>query len=206
MSKKYSPGTHPNSKKNLNGRGTSESAKKAWETKRAKYGPRGTLKPKKGRYKTKAGYVYLSMPDHPMADKRGYVREHVFVMCQSIGRPLKNGEVVHHKNEIKDDNRIENLELLTTAEHTKHHHKGLVKPNSIKNLRKMTSEWQRSIWESGVKDHLRSKPKTCDYCGNHFFAGNRNPKAKHVFCDRKCFHLFRKKNAKGKNQAPSDSV
>jgi hypothetical protein len=65
---------------------------------------------KGGRYISE-GYCFLRARGHPHAQQNGYVMEHVFIMSEHIGRPLKKKEIVHHKNGIKDDNRIENLEL-----------------------------------------------------------------------------------------------
>lgn len=77
---------------------------------------------KKGYY-IKDGYVFVHCPDHPKA-QRGYVKEHVLVLEKSLGRYLKSGEVVHHINGIRKDNRLENLELTTQSIHmTKHKNK-----------------------------------------------------------------------------------
>ncbi|MES2875418.1 MAG: HNH endonuclease [Bacteroidota bacterium] len=62
-------------------------------------------------YKIKEGYRYILKKGHPNAAKSGYIAEHVFFMSNHIGRPLFPKETVHHKNGIRDDNRLENLEL-----------------------------------------------------------------------------------------------
>lgn len=57
------------------------------------------------------GYAMLSRRGHPNAMKSGHICEHTYVMSEYLKRPLKKNESVHHKNGIRDDNRIENLEL-----------------------------------------------------------------------------------------------
>ena len=62
----------------------------------------------------KRGYVLVKAPGHPMAMVTGYALEHRFVMSNHLGRPLLPTENVHHVNGVRDDNRIENLELWST--------------------------------------------------------------------------------------------
>jgi|HubBroStandDraft_2_1064218.scaffolds.fasta_scaffold150476_1 hypothetical protein len=61
----------------------------------------------------KNGYWIIYRPGHPNArnEAKGRIFEHVFVMSEHLGRSLRKGEIVHHKNGNKLDNRIENLEL-----------------------------------------------------------------------------------------------
>lgn len=71
------------------------------------------------------GYKYILMPDHPKAKaKKGYIAEHVLVMEKKLGRHLKKGELVHHINENKLDNRLQNLKLFKNRlEHINFHAK-----------------------------------------------------------------------------------
>lgn len=71
----------------------------------------------------KGDYLYASVPEHPYCTKNGYVLLHRIVMENHLGRILKPGEVVHHKNGNKKDNDISNLELLTNSVHSTMHNR-----------------------------------------------------------------------------------
>ena len=45
------------------------------------------------------------------------VDEHRYIMEQYLGRKLSRDEVVHHKNGEKDDNDVDNLEVMDLSEH-----------------------------------------------------------------------------------------
>jgi hypothetical protein len=70
---------------------------------------------------SKGAYNYAIVRDHPNRTKKNYVLEHRVVMENHIGRLLTSDEVVHHINEDKKDNRIENLSISSLSEHTRHH-------------------------------------------------------------------------------------
>jgi len=71
----------------------------------------------KGGVQNSSGYRLIRMPEHPNSQKgSGYVMEHILVMSQHLGRPLLPEENVHHRNGVRDDNRIENLELWSTSQ------------------------------------------------------------------------------------------
>jgi len=79
-----------------------------------------------GRFVTSHGYVAVRVdPGHPHAwgahPRVKYAYEHILVVMVRTGRPLRDDELVHHKNGDKRDNRSENLELTTRREHAVHH-------------------------------------------------------------------------------------
>jgi len=68
--------------------------------------------------RSKSGeYIYVKSANHPLKNKGGYVFEHRLVMEKHLGRYLERNEQVHHINQNKSDNRIENLELVLQNAH-----------------------------------------------------------------------------------------
>lgn len=151
---------------------------------------------KGGRRINTGGYIEVWNPTHLNSNGKGYVLEHRLVMSDYIKRPLLKSEDVHHINENKQDNRIENLELLTKSEHSifhenngEHNHSvRLIKKCAYPNCEELTSskynlctkhykiQWQRK--KNGFIDDLlefkdtnrslddESKKKLSEYAKN----------------------------------------
>jgi len=81
---------------------------------REKYNHTGKNNPrwKGGKIKNYHGYIFVWKPQHPNCNSRGYVLEHRLIAEKMLGRYLLRSEIPHHENEIKDDNRPENIKVL----------------------------------------------------------------------------------------------
>ena len=69
----------------------------------------------------KRGYIMVHSPNHPFKTKRGYVAEHRLVAEKKIGRPLREHEVVHHKDGNKKNFSRSNLRVTSRSYHSKLH-------------------------------------------------------------------------------------
>lgn len=104
---------------------------------------------------TKEGYVQILVDDN-------WVKEHRWVVEQFIGRELKHEETIHHLNELKWDNRIENLMIFpNNKEHTSFHRKiqqfGMTNP--IK--RQIAERWNKYKPDVGLAPTTFSLQGSC---------------------------------------------
>ena len=77
---------------------------------------------KGGRRGHVGGYILIHKPQHPHAYSDGYIFEHRLIIEEYLKCYLEPHLVVHHINGIKDDNRLENLQVFgSQGEHSSYH-------------------------------------------------------------------------------------
>lgn len=80
-----------------------------------------------GQWISNEGRVFIRVPDderhlHPTIRKDGYIQRYQYVWnTHHPDDPVRIGDVIHHLNEDRTDDRIENLEKTTQPEHARNH-------------------------------------------------------------------------------------
>jgi hypothetical protein len=140
------------------------------------------------------GYRSIYFPDHPRSYKsgtwKGWIYEHTVIAEQSIGRYLRDDEVVHHLDFDRSNNRSSNLLVLPKSQHTKLH----------RWLDSGAPGWQHSgaNWVNSEKPKS-SEPNSCHKCGKHLQHKQKR------FCSKECYRLsLRKVERPSQSELASD--
>lgn len=89
-----------------------------------------------GRLPSSHGYIKVRVGvGHPHADPNGYAYEHLLVWLAAGNEPPPRGFVIHHRNENKSDNRLENLEVKTKERHGVDHNPGALSDSKVREMR-----------------------------------------------------------------------
>lgn len=77
------------------------------------------------------GYFHVYRPDYPNCNVSGFAFRYHIVWWLETGDVVTYPGVIHHRNEIKDDDIFTNLELLSTEDHSRHHNQPAPEGHSI---------------------------------------------------------------------------
>lgn len=117
------------------------------------------------------GYIRVYMPEHINADENGLIYEHQLMAEKKIGRALKDTEVVHHIDQNRSNNSIDNLLIFASnSDHIAFHHNNIY-----------------TLDEEGIA-HCEGKSKNvniCLLCGQNILWSSK-------YCEQ-CGHIIQRK-------------
>lgn len=130
------------------------------------------------------------------------LRYHVYVWIKNKG-PVPKGFAVHHKDENKENNMIENLVLISDVMHCRFHAKERMQDpkryeeqkENLKRIRRKAAEWHASAegreWHKKHYEQMGEKlyikvTKTCKYCGKEY----TTTKSDSLFCSNSCLQKY----------------
>jgi hypothetical protein len=134
---------------------------------------------------TSDGYVRVYCRNHPsQKTKRAMVVESRLIMEKHLGRYLRDNEVVHHINRIRNDNRMENLLVMSVHDHQSLHALEFNAKRRKKLLSIICSDCgtnepyynkkKEIVWNSDPRDRSR---RLCKKCFNRlYYIMNKNRK------------------------------
>jgi hypothetical protein len=147
---------------------------------------------KGGRHLLNGTYVWIHAPDHPCANKLGYVAEHVAVAYEKYGHPAPPNQVVHHINMVHQDNRPENLVYVPKRLHHMLHRQleqlipGLLDRSIVE------FDLERGYHFAGedAPPLMWDERRACEQCGEEFVVQTKRPRQR--FCSRGCSQASRR--------------
>ena len=115
-----------------------------------------------GKYIDDKGYVRVLMPEHP-SNIKGYIYEHRAVIEHYLRRYLNQWETVHHINEIKSDNRVENLFLCTHPEHSAIHREGKRPTQDHRDKLRANMKQRKKVVKKSLKPRFDARSKKSNF-------------------------------------------
>lgn len=103
----------------------------------------------------KSGYIMIRLKSNEFPNKIGrYVMKHRFIMEEYLGKKISKNQDVHHINGDKQDNRIQNLIVLTKKEHQNSHHKKYL-PRKCFNCKNIINNPRKNTKFCSHKCHMK---------------------------------------------------
>lgn len=149
-----------------------------------------------GRHLLNGTYTVIYAPDHPCANKQGYVMEHVAVAYEKYGHAAPFGHVTHHINMRQWDNRPENLAYITKRAHHLMHRQFEQFAATLLERGVLSFDVENGYQVVGapVLPLLVDEQRPCEHCGEAFRITTKRPRQR--FCSRGCVAGWRRGRAR----------